>query len=168
MEKGGFEALHLAVAEQWIGAGLFPEFGKPGFWFFTISLPHYLRLMCLRQMKGEEAFEQSLHEPLNQYERFSGKTEDIPILNIDFPNTMEKGLLLYGKGPLVIHHVHEALGDDAWKALLMDLYRDFAGKILTYAQFQSCLSKHDRKGTALAQFNALMTRKGMPGEWTTQ
>jgi hypothetical protein len=50
----------------------------------------------------------------------------------------------------------------------VQLYRDFAGKILTYTQFQSCLSKHDRKGTALALFNALMTRKGMPGEWTTR
>ena len=45
MEKGGFEALHLAVAEQWIGAGLFAEFGKPGFWFFydipaTLSPAH--------------------------------------------------------------------------------------------------------------------------------
>jgi hypothetical protein len=162
MGRGYFDALHLTVAEQWIGAGVFAKFRQPGFWFLTISLPHYLRLMYVRYSKGEEAFDEALHEPLKQYEKFSGKENDVPIIDVDFPNSKEKGVVLYGKGPLVISKLHRQLGDDQWKALLRDLYREFLGKILTYDEFLSYISKHDKGGSSLTLLNRLMTQKGIP------
>ena len=164
MGKGDFDGLHLTVAEQWIGAGVFAKFHQPGFWFLTISLPHYLRLMYLRHSKGEEAFDEALREPLKQYEQFAGKENDVPIINVDFPNSKDKGLVLYGKGPLVISKLHIQLGDNQWKALLLDLYRDFLGKILTYDEFQIYVSKHDKSGSCLALLNRLVTEKGIPKE----
>ena len=162
--RGYFDALRLTVAEQWIGAGVFARFRKPGFWFLTISLPHYLRLMYVRYSQGEQAFDEGLHEPLKQYEQFAGKDNDVPILDIDFPNTREKGMVLYGKGPLVISELHKQLGDDQWRALLRDIYKDFLGKILTYDQFRTYVSKHDKNGHALTLLDKLMTGKGFPGE----
>ncbi|MGD0038374.1 MAG: hypothetical protein ABSC53_13895, partial [Bacteroidota bacterium] len=164
MGKGDFDGLRLTVAEQWIGAGVFAKFHQPGFWFLTISLPHYLRLMYVRHSEGEEAFDGALHEPLKQYERFAGKENDVPIIDIDYPNTKEKGLVLYGKGPLVISKLHTQLGDDQWKALLQDLYRDFLGKILTYDEFQMYISKHDKSGSGATFLNRLVTQKGIPKE----
>jgi hypothetical protein len=164
MRKGYFDPLHLTVAEQWIGAGVFAKFRQPGFWFLTISLPHYLRLMYIRNSKGNAAFDEALHEPLKQYEQFAGKETDVPILDIDFPNSREKGLVLYGKGPLVISRLHRQLGNDEWNALLQDLYREFLGKILTYGEFRNHVSKHDKSGNSLTLLNKLMTQKGIPGE----
>jgi hypothetical protein len=162
--KGYFDALRLTVAEQWIGAGVFARFHQPGFWFLTISLPHYLRLMYVRHSQGEQAFDEGLHGPLKQYEQFAGKEDDVPILDVDFPNTREKGLVLYGKGPFVISKLHKQLGDDQWRDLLRDIYKDFLGRILTYDQFRECVSKHDKDGHALTLLDKLMTGKGFPAE----
>jgi hypothetical protein len=164
MGTGDFDALRLTVAEQWIGAGVFAKFHQPGFWFLTISLPQYLRLMYIRHKEGEEAFNKALHEPLKQYERFAGKENDVPILDVDYPNTKEKGLVLYGKGPFVISKLHTQLGDDQWKAFLHDLYKEFLGKILTYGEFRTYVSKHDKSGTGLTLLNKLVTQKGIPKE----
>jgi hypothetical protein len=164
MQKGYFDPLRLTVAQQWIGAGVFAKFRQPGFWFLTISLPHYLRLMYVRRSEGEAAYEAALHEPLKLYEQFAGKENDVAIIDVDFPNSREKGLVLYGKGPLVIDKLQRQLGKDEWKALLQDLYSGFLGKILTYDEFRSSVSKHDRSSNGITLLNRLMTQKGMPGE----
>jgi hypothetical protein len=164
MGKGDFDALHLAVAEQWIGAGVFAKFREPGFWFMTISMPHYLRLMYIRHSKGEAAFDDALHEPMKRYEQFAGKETDVPIIDVDFPNSKEKGLVLYGKGPFVIDKLRKQMGDEQWEMLLRDIYRNCLGKILTYDEFRSCVSKHDKSGNSLTLLNRLMTNKGIPEE----
>ena len=74
------ETLNLTIAQQWIGAGLFAKYGERGFWFLSLSIPHYLRLMYLRKTQGEEAFNESLREPLAKYREFAGKEIDIPII----------------------------------------------------------------------------------------
>ena len=164
MRSGYFDPLLLTVAQQWMGVGVFAQFRQRGFWFLTISLPHYLRLMYVRHSKGEAAFDEALHEPLKRYQQFAGKENDVPILDVDFPNSREKGLVLYGKGPYVISKLHRQFGDERWKAFLQDLYKGFLGKILTYDDFMSCVSRHDRNGEGLALMNMLTTQKGMPRE----
>jgi hypothetical protein len=162
MASGHFDALRLTVAEQWMGAGVFAKFRQPGYWFLTISLPQYIRLMYVRRSQGEEAFQAALHEPLKQYEKFAGQENDVPILDIDFPNTREKGLVLYGKGPFVISRLHSQLGDKQWMVLLHNLYNDFVGKILTYDEFRDYIAKYDRDGSTLKLLDKLMTQKGIP------
>jgi hypothetical protein len=164
MQQGNFDPLRLTVAQQWMGAGVFAKFRQPGFWFFTISLPHYLRLMYVRHSEGETACEAALREPLKQYEKFAGKENDVPIIDVDFPNSREKGLVLYGKGPLVIDKLQKQIGGDRWKALLRDLYKEYLGRILTYDDFRSAVSKHDKSGDGLKLLDRLMTQKGIPGE----
>lgn len=162
MEAGNFDALRLSIAEQWMGAGVFAKFRQPGFWFLTISLPHYLRLMYVRHSRGEQAFQSELNEPLKKYAEFAGKARDIAILDVDVPNTREKGLILYGKGPLVIHKLRGKMGDERWKVLLQDLYREFRGKILTYDEFRHYLSRGDKDGSSLTLLDRLMTQTGIP------
>ena len=159
-----YETLNLTIAQQWIGAGLFAKYGERGFWFLALSLPHYLRLMYLRETKGEEAFQESLREPLAKYREFAGKENDFPIINVDSPNSKEKGLILYGKGPFVVSKINKAMGDEKWLLFLQNLYNSFRGKILTYDNFEKYISKYDVNGNILTLLKQLITQKGMPEE----
>lgn len=164
MKQGFYESLNLTIAQQWIGAGVFAKYGSPGFWLLSLSLPHYLRLMYLRQIQGEESFQQTLKEPLEKYKEFAGKESDIPIINIDSPNSREKGLILYGKGPFVFSKIHNAMGDKKWLSFLQNLYRSFHGKILSYDDFEKQISMYDENGSILALLKKLISQKGMPVE----
>lgn len=162
MKQKYYDILNLTIAQQWIGAGVFAKYGAPGFWFMSLSLPHYLRLMYLRQTKGEESFQESLHKPLDKYKEFAGKENDIPIMDIDSPNSIEKSIILYGKGPYVISKIQNAMGDEKWLLFLQNLYESFRGKILRYAEFENSISKYDKDGNILTLLKKLVTQKGMP------
>lgn len=161
-KQGYYEGLNLTIAQQWIGAGVFAKYGSPGFWFLSLSLPHYLRLMYLCQTKGEETFLKSMSEPLEKYREFAGKKNDFPIINIDSPNSREKSLVLYGKGPYILSKIHRAMGDEKWLSFLQNLYESFRGKILTYDEFENQISRYDEDGIILALLKKLISEKGMP------
>ena len=163
-EKGYNDYLILTIAQQWFTAGAFADFGQPGFFFLTISLPHYLKLMYIRDTRGEEAYKNSLLKPLENYKEFAGKENDVPLIDVDMPNTKEKGLLLYGKGPFILSKIENEIGKENWKLFLRDLYKTFLGKIMTLNDFENYLSKYDETGKALALFEKLMNEKGMPEE----
>ena len=164
MKQKYYESINLTIAQQWIGASVFAKYGSPGFWFLSLSLPHYLRLMYLHKTQGEESFQESLNEPLTKYKEFSGKENDIPIINVDSPNSREKGLILYGKGPFVINKIYKAMGDEKWLSFLQNLYNSFRGKILTYDEFEDQISSYDENGIILALLKKLISQKGMPEE----
>ncbi len=159
-----YDGLNLTIAQQWMGAGLFAKYGDTGFWFLALSLPHYLRLMYLRQTEGKESFMAALHEPLVRYKEFAGKKNDIPIINIDLPNSREKSIILYGKGPFVLSIIHKAMGNEKWLSFLHDLYRSFRGRILTYDEFEKHISQYDENGKILTLLKQLIAQKGMPEE----
>jgi hypothetical protein len=163
MAASGYDdGLILTAAQQWFGAGVFSKFGEKGFFFLNISLPNYLRLMFIRNTGGEEAFIESLMQPLNSYKEFAGKETDIPVIDIDSPNTREKGLVLYGKGPFILSMIEKEIGKEKWLSFLKDLYQTFRGKILTYNEFIKSLSMYDEKESAVKLLNRLTTQKGMP------
>ena len=161
IEKGYDDMLILTAAQQWFGAGVFGRFGEKGFFFIALSLSHYLRLMFIREDQGEEAFNKSLMDPLIKYKEFAGKENDIPIIDVDLPNTKEKGLILYAKGPFVLSKIENDLGRKKWLSFLKDLYQTFRGKILTYDEFKKYLEKYDENGHTLTLLNQLMTEKGI-------
>jgi hypothetical protein len=159
--KGFFEGLDLSVAEQWIGAGVFAKYGEPGFWFLSLSLPHYIRLMYVKH-NSEEEYEKSMMGTLEKYKEFSGTVNDIPLLDVDFPNTREKGLILYGKGPYIFSLLNKQMGDEKWHSFLQELYKEYRGKILTYENFRNDLAKYDDGGTLIPMLDRLVKEKGLP------
>lgn len=163
-EKGYDDYLILTIAQQWFASGVFVDFDQPGFFFLTISLPHYLKLMYFRDTRGEEAFNNSLSEPMEKYKEFAGKKNDMPVIDVDMPNTKEKGLLLYGKGPFILSKIENEMGKENWKLFVKDLYKSYLGKIMTLNDFKNYLSKYDETRKALALFEKLMNEKGMPVE----
>ena len=164
MKRKYYDGLNLTIAQQWIGAGVFAKYGDTGFWFLSLSLPHYLRLMYLRQTQGEELFLKSLREPIAKYNEFAGKENDIPIINIDSPNSREKSIILYGKGPFVLNRIEKKMGNEKWLSFLQNLFKSFRGKILTFNEFEKYISKFDENGNILTLLKRLITRKGMPDE----
>ncbi|MBK9099964.1 MAG: hypothetical protein IPM14_18085 [bacterium] len=164
INKGFKEQLILTIAQQWFTSGVFADISEPGFFFFTISLPHYLRLMFVRDSEGEEAFNNALLKPLDKYKEFAGSERDIPILDVDMPNTKEKGLILYGKGPYVLNLLAEEMGLENWKLFLRDIYQTFIGKIMTMDDFENHLATFDKTEKAVSLFKKLISEKGMPKE----
>ncbi|MCK4856846.1 MAG: hypothetical protein KAT58_02655 [candidate division Zixibacteria bacterium] len=156
--------LALAIAAQWIGAGVFPRYQSKGFWFLQISLPYYLRLMNLRETQGEEAFAKDLNRSLDAYRQIAGSNKDVPILDIDAIDSNEKGRAIYGKGPYIIDRLVQQIGSDNWEKLLKAIYRNFKGRIFTYDDFIRYLSKYDPDGSAVKTLNKMVTETGLPEE----
>jgi hypothetical protein len=162
IRKGYYNFLLMPLAAEWFGAGVFAKYIEPGFFFLNISLPHYLRLMYIRHSEGEKAFEKSLLKSLENYKKFAGKENDIPVIDIDYPNTREKGLILYAKGPYILSRVEKELGSSAWKDFIYNLYNLYCGKILTYQNFKEMLSHYDKDGKTVRNFDKMMSEKGLP------
>ncbi|MFQ6002222.1 MAG: hypothetical protein ACE5KJ_00570 [Candidatus Zixiibacteriota bacterium] len=161
-KKGHYENLHLSIGTQWIAAGVFFKLFDKGFWFLQLSLPHYLRLMYLEQTKGEDAFFKGLQQGLDAYKEIAGTDKDVPIIDVDFPNTREKGTVIYGKGPYVIDKVHREIGDENWEKLIKDIYKGFKGRIFTYDEFIKYLSKYDQDGTCVLKLEKMVSQTGIP------
>jgi len=164
INKGFDDFLILTIAQQWFTAGVFADFSEPGFFFFTISLPHYLRLMYIRDSNGEKAFNDALLKPLDKYNEFAGSESDIPIINVDMPNTREKGLILYAKGTYVLNMIAQEMGVETWKLFLRDLYKTFIGKVKTMDDFENYMNKYDTSGKTSTLFTKLINEKGLPQE----
>ena len=162
IEKGYLDILILNISQQWYTANVFADFDSQGFFFFTISLPHYLRLMYVRDSEGEDAYNKVLLTPIERYKEIAGTENDVPIISIDMPNTREKGLILYAKGPYVLSLVEKELGIENWELFLRDTYDSFSGKIMTLVDFENHLAKYDSNGETVELLTRLLNEKGLP------
>ncbi len=158
--QGYEEGIILTLAQQWFGAGVFAKFGENGFFFLSLSLPHYLRLMYIRHSEGEDKYRNTLNEMINDYKKFAGQEDDIPILDVDFPNTREKAKILYDKGPWVLSKIDSLTGNSNWIQFIRNLYKSFHGKILTCDDFMNSLSNYIKSKNDLNMIKRLLTEKG--------
>ncbi len=157
---GYFEWLDLAVATQWVGVGVFPKLFCKGFWFLSLSLPHYLRLMYVKDIKGEDVFNKELEELSKKYDSFAGTEKDMPIIDVDFPNTKEKGILIYAKGVLVLHELKKQMGEPNWTDMLKYLHENYYGKIILMDDFIDCINKFDTTGECSEYLTKMLGEKG--------
>lgn len=162
INKGYHDGLLLALAEQWFGAGVFSKFGSPGFWITSLSLPHYIRMLYLKETYGSEKFYDALIDPLDKYRLFAGTEKDYPIYYIDMPNTPEKAQVLYIKGPYLFYKLNSAMGDEKWKEFIKELYRTYFCKVMTIDDFVMTLRKIDESGKAANLFNDMIIQPGLP------
>lgn len=161
--EGGFDdILLLSVAEQWFGACVFGEYGAPGFFFFNISLPHYLRLMYVRHSRGKEIFNKSIMRSFDSYKPIAGTDVDVPLLDIQPSINRNKGLILFGKGPYILSKLENEIGTTEWLKFLRDLYSSYQGKILTYRDFRAILAGHVKNNRTLIGLENMLGEKGIP------
>jgi len=162
--KGDDDIINLSAALQWFGAGVFAKYGGKGFPFLTITLPNYLCLMFERSDKGEEFYENELKQILEKYKEIAGKENDIPLLDISAPNTREKGIILYAKGPYILSRIEKIAGAERWKNILRNLYEKYKGNILTYEEFEKHLARDEEQESVIPLFRKMMSEKGMPSK----
>ena len=160
-KKGYYKGLRLPIAAQWFGAGVFGKFNDKGFWFFSLSLPHYLRLMYIKESNNTDSFSQELEKAYHFYETIAGTDKDIPIIDVDRINTREKGLVIYGKGPFVLDVLKREMGENNWKRFIRELYLNNVGKILTYDIFKNYLKKYDKSGNLILKYDKMIIEKGI-------
>jgi len=154
--------LYMDAASQWICAGVFPRLFCKGFWFMSISFPHYLRLMYVRDTEGEEAFESALNKLKDQYQKITGSENEMPILDVDYPNTKEKGLALYAKGVIVLNKLNNELGNENWIKFLRYFYEEYSGKTITLDTLTDCIDKFDPSGKCSNHLLKMLSEKGIP------
>lgn len=159
-EKNYKEWLNLAVASQWVGAGVFPRLFCRGFWFLSISLPHYLRLMYSKDMQGEEEFNNEIEHDKLTFEKIAGTENEVAVLDVDYPSTSEKGILIYAKGVLILDKIKNMLGEANWRNLLKDFYKQYDGRIILLDDFVNIIDKYDSKGEVSKTLLKLLSEKG--------
>ncbi len=159
---GNNDWLNMAVASQWICTGVFPRLFCKGFWFLSISFPHYLRLMYDRETRGEEFFNKEIDNLKETYKKIEGSEGDIPILDVDYPNTREKGFLLYAKGVLVLNKLKMELGEAKWIEILRYFYSEYNGKVIILDDFINSINKFDSTGYCSTNLLKMLKEKGLP------
>ncbi len=157
--SGYDDPLHLAIVQQWFGARVFARYGGKGFPFLSISLPHYIRYRYMRELKGEGEYEKLLKEAALTYGRIKGSEKEVPVIEINSPDTPEKGIALYAKGPLILSAIEKEMGSDSFGYFLKCLYDDFSGKIMSLDDFEAYLARDDDHGEILNLFRKLMNSK---------
>ncbi|MDP8287219.1 MAG: hypothetical protein RAP03_11100 [Candidatus Electryonea clarkiae] len=134
------QGLHLPIVMQWFGSGVFATFQDDGFWFFSLSLPHYLRLMAVQRFEGNESFIRGMEVPYDMYLVYADTEDDVPVLDVDMLDSPAKGYSITGKGPRIFDHIRKEMGDKDWQSFLRDLYEKFLGKTIIYEEFMGVLS----------------------------
>jgi hypothetical protein len=158
---GKKDGIDLAVADQWMGAGIFAKFPSRGFWFMSISIPHYLRMMYLQKVEGEEIFLKNLNESYDAYRPVAGTEKDIPIYDVDFLGTKEKGAIIYGKGPYAVNIIRNRFGDEVWQKLWRNLYREYKGKIISYDQLIEYIGKYGKNREVASELEKMVKGSGL-------
>jgi hypothetical protein len=160
--KRQFDALELVIAAQWFGAGMFGKFMQPGFWFTTLSMPHHARFLYQRATYGEERYRGSLEQPMTKYREFAGTDKDIAILDVDFPTSMEKGTVIYAKGPFLLERARTLTGDEGWMRFLGTLWKEYKGKTVTIDQTLTMLEAESK--IAAEQLRRELSETGIPDQ----
>ncbi len=157
---GYTQGLHLPIAMQWFGSGVFATFQDEGFWFFSLSLPHYLRLMAVQRFEGNESFSRGLIGPYDLYQIYADAEDDMPVVDVDMLDSQAKGYAITGKGPLIFDRLRREIGEEQWVNFLRSLYVDHLGKTMTYEEFTEELSEY-AEPKLVKKFNNMTHSKGV-------
>jgi len=149
------------VAHQWCGAGIYIKSDTRGRWFIEESLTEYFRLMYLEKTKGENALKEVLQSKLKKYKSIAGTEKDVPIIDIKYP-MKEKGIIIYNKGPYIMHKIRCKIGKKNWDNFIKEIYRNYKGRFFTYDEFKKYLSTYDEDGGCTLMLEKWVTKTGIP------
>ncbi len=162
MGLGEFEQLDLCLAMQWFGAGVFGHFMDKGFWFTSLSLPHSVRTLIDAERSGTEHARTATRTRFEKYREIAGTAGDVSLADIELPNTQEKGIVLYAKGPYLLDQARSRLGEDGWIRFLKRLYRDHIGRVVTLDAFFATLATEDPGDRTTSWLKKQVWSTGLP------
>lgn len=149
------------LAHQWNGSGIFIKSDSRGRWFMEESLSEYLHLMYIEKTQGEKSLKKALEEKLKKYDSVAETDKDRPLMDIKYL-TKENSIIIYKKGPYIIHKIRNKIGDSNWLKFLREIYKHYNGRFFTYDDFKKTLAYYDKGGRCAWALEKYMTEKGMP------
>lgn len=159
--QGQYETLHVSIAQQWFGSGVFGRYQGKGFWLPAVIIPQHARMLMNKEIIGEDVYVREMQAMLAQYHEIEGSRGDIPIIDIDQLDSQAKGMVIYAKGPYVLDVICRQIGDGAYWQMLNDIYRDFLGRVLTYQDFMTYVANYDPDGTLETKIRVMLSQPGL-------
>ncbi len=144
LAAGHYESLSLTIAAQWFGAGVFCDFPSKGFWFMSLSFSHYLRMLYEGRRLDSVALTAKINDNLSEYRKIAGNKTDTPIIDIVRPDSREKGIVIYSKGPWLFHQFALCVGTERMTMFSRELYSEFIGKVISIEQLIATMSTIDK------------------------
>ncbi len=131
--KVNYRLLAQLAAKQWWGNLMMPA-SASDVWL-TDGLARYSEALYVEQTAGKEGFYRALEDFAIGALMYEDAAPIAQAARLE-PFSSEYRSVVVNKGAMVFHMLRAQLGDDAFHALLRDLYSRFAGKAVRLAEFQ--------------------------------
>ena len=152
------------VAHEWWGIGGIHYKDKTndkGLQFLRESVNEYLAFMFLEHYWGADSLAKCLDMAKAYYKEYVNDTNERTLLEIPQQfTTWEEAVVVYYKGPLIVHELRKMLGDENWDAFIKQFYSSYKNKYATYGDFIKTLSLYDKSGKITNTLNNYLITKG--------
>ena len=74
--------------------------------------------------------------------------------------TWEEAVVVYYKGPLIVHELRKMLGDEQWRKIIKLFYTLCKDKFATYNDFLTTLARFDKNGEITKRLDNYLKTKG--------
>lgn len=152
------------VAHEWWGIGRIHYKDKTqdkGLQFLRESVNEYLAYMFFEDYWGADSLVKCLETARAYYQGYVN--DDNEKLLFDIPQqftSWEEAVVVYYKGPMIVHQLRMMLGDDKWKQFLGQYYSENKNKYSTYDDFIRVLSLYDKNGEVRKTLYQYLNSKG--------
>ena len=85
------------------------------------------------------------------------------LIAVDIPqqfSSWEEAVVVYYKGPLIVHELRKMLGNEVWIRFVKRFYSLYKNKYANYDDFVRTLSVFDKNGTVVTALNHYLMTKG--------
>ncbi len=153
------------VAHEWWGIGRIHYKDKTrdkGLQFLRESVNEYLAYRFIEQYWGKDSLTKCLDLAKSYYKGYVNDSNERSLMDIPQQFTSwEEAVVVYYKGPLIVHELRKMLGDKQWDALIRKFYTSYKDKFATYDDFLQILAEFDKTGNIPQTLNTYLTTKGL-------
>ncbi|MEI6767003.1 MAG: M1 family aminopeptidase [Bacteroidota bacterium] len=152
------------VAHEWWGVGRIhykDKTNEDGVQFLRESMTEYLTYMFIEQYWGADSLAKCLETANSYYKYYVNDTNEK--LLFDIPQqftTWEEAVVVYYKGPLIIHEIRKQMGDANWQHFINRFYISYRNKYAGYNDFIKTLLVYDQNGAITETLNNYLKTKG--------
>jgi aminopeptidase N len=158
-------AVHEVVHEWWgIGRIHFKDkTNDKGLQFLRESVNEYLTYMFFENYWGADSLNTCIDMAKAYYNGYITPENDKLILDIPQQfTTWEEAVIVYYKGPLIVHELRNMLGDEDWERFIKSFYATYKNKYATYNDFITVLSNYDKNSKITMTLTHFLNSKGLP------
>lgn len=152
------------VAHEWWGVGHIHYKDKTndgGLQFLRESMNEYLTFMFIEHYWGSDSLAKCLKIADSYYKTYVNDSNERNLFEIPQQySSWEEAVVIYYKGPLIVHELRKMLGDENWVGFIKRFYFDFRNKYATIDDFYKTLSVFDTDGHIVKTLDNYLKTKG--------